>query len=123
MPTLLEAAGVPAPKIVDGSTQHSLDGVSMTYTFRGPNLPGRHDVHYFEWLGNRAIYRDAWLAFPNTRRMPWELSSAIPPQDFNWSLYHLKTDFAQKSDLDASDTTLLAALNALFSPAQPHTNP
>src|SRR3546814_3876992 len=58
MPTLLEAAGVPAPKIVDGSTQHSLDGVSMTYTFKGPTLPGRHDVQYFELLGNRAIYRD-----------------------------------------------------------------
>src|SRR3546814_17893010 len=90
MPTLLEAAGVPAPKIVDGSTQHSLDGVSMTSTFKGPTLPGRHDVQYFELLGNRAIYRDGWLASPNPGRMPWELSSAIQPQDLHWSLYDLK---------------------------------
>src|SRR3546814_20656940 len=84
MPTLLEAAGVPAPKIVDGSTQHSLDGVSMTYTFKGPNLPGRHDVQYFELLGNRAIYRDGWLASTNPVRMPWELSSAIQPKNLTW---------------------------------------
>src|SRR3546814_18793011 len=96
MPTLLEAAGVPAPKIVDGSTQHSLDGVSMTYTFKGPTLPGRHDVQYFELLGNRAIYRDGWLASTNPGRMPWELSSAIQPQDFTWSLYDLKNEDRQR---------------------------
>src|SRR3546814_9679294 len=102
------------PKIVDGSTQHSLDGVSMTYTFKGPTLPGRHDVQYFELLGNRAIYRDGWLASTNPGRMPWELSSAIQPQDFTWSLYDLKNDFAQTKDLAASEPKRLADLKALF---------
>src|SRR3546814_7978999 len=74
----------------------------------------RHDVQYFELLGNRAIYRDGWLASTNPGRMPWELSSAIQPQDFTWSLYDLKNDFAQTKDLAASEPKRLADLKALF---------
>src|SRR3546814_9560081 len=86
--------------------------ICMTYTFKGPNLPGRHDVQYFELLGNRAIYRDGWLASTNPGRMPWELSSAIQPQDLTWSLYDLKNDFAQTKDLAASEPKRLADLRS-----------
>src|SRR3546814_16519478 len=46
--------------------------------------------------------------------MPWELSSAIQPQDFTWSLDDLKNDFAQTKDLAASEPKRLADLKALF---------
>src|SRR3546814_17619646 len=94
----------------------------MTYTFKGPNLPGRHDVQYFELLGNRAIYRDGWLASTNPGRMPWDLSSAIQPQDFTWSLYDLKNDFAQTKDLAESEPKRLADLKALFDTEAKRTN-
>ena len=114
LPTVLEATGIPAPKIVDGTPQHSLDGVSMAYSFTGPTLPGRHAVQYFELLGNRAIYRDGWLAATNPGRMPWQQKSATEPQDFTWSLYNLKSDFAQAKDLAATEPKRLAEMQALF---------
>src|SRR3546814_20953621 len=46
--------------------------------------------------------------------MPWELSSSIQPQDFTWSLYDLKNDFAQTKDLAASEPKRLADRKALF---------
>src|SRR3546814_2447582 len=86
----------------------------MTYTFKCRTHPVSHDGKYFELLGNRAIYRDGWLASTNPGRMPWELSSSIQPQDFTWSLYDLKNDFAQTKDLAASEPKRLADLKALF---------
>src|SRR3546814_19165627 len=105
MPTLLEAAGVPAPKIVDGSTQHSLAGVRMTYTFKGPNLPGRHDVQYFELLCNRAIYLDGWLASTNPGLLPQEISSSFHPPAITLSLYDLNNAFELTTVFSASDPT------------------
>jgi arylsulfatase len=32
-PTLLEAAGLPEPRVVNGTSQPPTDGVSMVYTF------------------------------------------------------------------------------------------
>lgn len=114
LPTVLDAAGLPAPRIVDGAVQHSLDGVSMAYSFKDATSPGRHAVQYFELLGNRAIYRDGWLAATNPGRMPWEQRSATSPQAFTWSLYDLEHDFAQAKDLAAAEPGRLADMQALF---------
>ncbi|MGE0473648.1 MAG: arylsulfatase, partial [Nitrospirales bacterium] len=61
-PTIMEAAGLPFPKSVNGTIQKPFEGVSMVYTFDDPNAKSRHTTQYFEIIGNRAIYHDGWLA-------------------------------------------------------------
>ena len=64
VPTILEAAGVQAPDIVNGIRQKPIEGVSMAYTFdqANANAPSKRDTQYFEMVGNRAIYHDGWIA-------------------------------------------------------------
>lgn len=114
MPTLLDAAGVPAPRMVLGTAQHALDGASMTYTFASPDLPGRRETQYFEIFGNRGIYHDGWLASTNPERKAWEQKAALPADQFTWSLYNLRTDFAQATDLSAREPAKLAEMQRLF---------
>ena len=60
-PTILEAAGVPAPSEVDGVRQTPLQGTSFRYTFADADASSRHTSQYFAILGNRSIYKDGWL--------------------------------------------------------------
>src|SRR3546814_9617255 len=71
MPTLLEAAGVKAPSMVNGVTQQPIDGTSLLYSVTDPKAAERHKVQYFEVTANRGIYADGWLANTRPRRMPW----------------------------------------------------
>src|SRR4029453_5615062 len=47
-PTVLEVAGLPEPTSVHGVQQMPLQGVSMAYTFDGPDEADRHETQYFE---------------------------------------------------------------------------
>ena len=55
-PTILEAAGIPAPLSVNGIQQAPLEGVSMLGTLRDGKAPETHVVQYFEMMGNRGVY-------------------------------------------------------------------
>ena len=62
-PTILEAAGLPEPKQVNGVEQMPMQGVSFAFTFDDAKAPSRHTQQYFEISGNRAMYRTAgWRA-------------------------------------------------------------
>jgi arylsulfatase A-like enzyme len=69
-PTVLEAAGLPAPILVHGVQQMPLHGVSMRYCFDGADEPDRHETQYFEFAGNRGIYHKGWTAVTK-HRTPW----------------------------------------------------
>ena len=53
VPTILEAAGIPAPETVDGIKQAPIEGTSFAYTFDAKNAkePSRHKTQYFEMMG------------------------------------------------------------------------
>ena len=70
-PTILEAAGLPEPRSVNGTPQTPIEGVSMLYTFDDARAKDRHTTQYFEIFGNRAIYHDGWLA-GTVHRAAWE---------------------------------------------------
>ncbi|CAG0977168.1 hypothetical protein GPROT1_02014, partial [Gammaproteobacteria bacterium] len=70
-PTILQAAGLPEPRVVNGTPQIPIEGVSMAYTFDDARAPDRHTTQYFEIAGNRAIYHDGWLA-RTIHKAPWE---------------------------------------------------
>ncbi len=66
-PTVLAAAGIPAPTTVNGVRQHPLEGVDMAYSFHDAAAPERHVTQYFEMLGNRGIYHRGWSAVTKPR--------------------------------------------------------
>ena len=66
MPTILDAAGLKAPEIINGVRQMPLDGVSMAYTWDDSKAKDRRTKQIFEMFGNRAIYQTA--GWPPPRR-------------------------------------------------------
>ena len=119
VPTILEATGIPAPDTINGIKQRPIEGVSMAYTWdkANANAPTRHTTQYFEMLGNRAIYHDGWVACTTPATLPWELSTAPPPDvitGYNWELYNVQEDPTQSNDLAAKMPEKLKQMQALF---------
>lgn len=113
-PTILEAAGIPAPVKVEGIAQRPMDGVSMLYAIADPRAADRRRTQYFEMFGNRGIYHEGWTAVTR-HSIPWDLSSAPPTFDGDrWELYHVDRDFSQAVDLAAREPGKLAELKAVF---------
>ncbi|MCH2107803.1 MAG: arylsulfatase [Polyangiaceae bacterium] len=113
-PTILEAAGLPAPEFVHGVKQVPLQGTSLLYTFDEPKAPERHTVQYFEVVGNRGIYVDGWLA-RNTVKFPWELKKMHDvTSDEGWQLFNTREDFSLAKDLAAKEPERLVAMKKQF---------
>jgi len=112
-PTILEAAGLPEPKVVNGTPQIPMEGVSMAYAFDDAKAGDRHRTQYFEMFGNRAIYHDGWLA-GTVHRAPWESKPRHPLAEDVWELYDVRADFSLANDLAAKDPARLADMQALF---------
>jgi Sulfatase len=99
-PTVLEAAGIPEPTMVNGVTQSSMEGTSMVYSFDDAGAPERHDLQYFEMFANRGIYFQGWSAVTK-HRTPWLLGAVQLPafDDDVWELYDGSKDYSQAHDL------------------------
>ena len=68
-------------------------------------------------LGNRGIYHDGWYAATTPATLPWELSSAPPPDvitGYKWELYNVKADPTQFDDLAATVPDKLRQMQELF---------
>jgi len=115
VPTIYEAAGITPPTMMDGVKQKPLEGVSLVYTFDSPKTPTRHTSQYFELVGNRAMYKDGWIASTTPLRLPWVTVGQEPnPDDFKWELYNINEDFSQANDLAAKNPDKLKELQAAF---------
>jgi arylsulfatase len=115
VPTIYEAAGITPPTMMDGVQQKPLEGVSLVYTFDNAKAPTRHTTQYFELVGNRAIYKDGWIASTTPLRLPWVTVGQEPnPDDFKWELYDVSSDFSQANDLAAKNPEKLKELQAAF---------
>ena len=112
-PTILEAAGLPEPKTVNGIQQKPIEGVSLAYTFADAKAPSRHTVQYFEIFGNRAIYKDGWLA-GTVHRAAWEFKPRATFENDTWELYDTRNDFSLANDLAAKIPEKLKEMQALF---------
>jgi arylsulfatase len=112
-PTILEAAGLPEPKSVNGTPQTPIEGVSMVYTFNNPSADSRHTTQYFEIFGNRAIYHDGWLA-GTVHRAPWEFKPRTTLEADTWELYDARSDFSLTNDLAAANPEKLKEMQDLF---------
>lgn len=112
-PTVLEATGLPEPKSVNGTPQTPIEGTSLLYTFDDAEAKERHTTQYFEMFGNRAIYRDGWLA-RTLHRAPWQTVDMPPLETDVWDLYDVNADFSLTNNLAEKHPEKLAKLQALF---------
>ena len=112
VPTILEAAGLPQPRVVDGIPQRPIEGVSMAYTFDDADAADRRTIQYFEMFGNRALYHDGWMA-RTIHSPPWGAPQNRLADD-TWELYHVAEDFSMSTDVAAQHPEKLAELQDLF---------
>jgi len=119
VPTILEAAGLKAPEMVDGIKQAPIEGTSFAYTFDAANArtPSGHKTQYFEMFGQWALYDDGWLLSTKVNRAPWEAFGPANPDPLNnqvLELYNLNEDFSQTTDLAAKHPEKVKELKAKF---------
>jgi arylsulfatase len=112
-PTVLEAAGLPAPLFVHGIQQAPLEGVSMAYTFDDEGAEDRHTTQYFEMFVNRGIYHRGWTAVTR-HSVPWDPRTGKQPIDDDvWELY-APDDWTQSRDMAKQEPEQLARLQRQF---------
>lgn len=119
MPTILEAAGIQAPEVVDGVRQAPIEGTSFLYTFDAKNAksPSRHRTQYFEMMGQWALYHDGWLLSTKVNRAPWEAFGPANPDPLNnqvFQLYDLTRDFSQANDIAAEHPDKVEEMRKMF---------
>jgi len=114
-PTILEAAGLPEPTMVNGVQQSPMEGTSMLYTFADAEEPERHNLQYFEMFGNRGVYHRGWSAVTK-HRTPWVMVGGVIPafDDDLWELYDGTSDYSQARDLASNNPEMLAKLQRLW---------
>ena len=114
-PTILEAAGLPEPTMVNGVQQSPMEGTSMLYSFNGADEPEQHDLQYFEMFANRGIYHKGWSAVTK-HRTPWVMVGGQLPafDDDVWELYDGNVDYSQAHNLVAEQPEMLAKLQRLW---------
>ena len=118
VPTILEAAGISAPTMINGVKQTPIQGTSLVYTFNDSNSDTRHPTQYFELVANRGIYHEGWMANTAPKRLPWAKVTlgvaSANPDDFEWELYHVEEDFSQANNLAAENPAKLKELQTVF---------
>ncbi len=112
-PTVLEAATLPQPKLVNGVEQRPMDGVSMLYSVADAKAADRRTTQYFEMFGNRAIYHNGWVACTR-HSTPWLVGKLPDLQDDVWELYNVDEDFSQANNLAQQNPEKLKELQEVF---------
>ena len=94
-PTIYELLGVELPEVVNGYTQHPLEGESFAASLQDADAKGKA-TQFYSMLGTRGIYHDGWKAASVTPAAPnaWG--------DFDnqrWELFDVENDPSECHDL------------------------
>jgi arylsulfatase len=108
LPTVLDAAGLPAPDALRGVDQLPLAGVSLRSTFDDADAAEVRTVQYYEMFGCRAIYQDGWKAVTHVSMMDGDVAS----DDDRWELFDVVADPSECHDRAADEPERLAAMVA-----------
>lgn len=95
-PTVLDIVDIKKPSHIKGVPQQPFHGISLVDSFDEDKKDGKkHQVQYYEMLGNRAIYADGWRAVTN--------HIGVKPSrklsEDKWELYHVESDYSECHDV------------------------
>jgi arylsulfatase A-like enzyme len=110
--TVLEAAGLPEPLMVNSVQQKPLEGVSMVYSFDNAQAAERHTTQYFEMFVNRGIYHNGWTAVTR-HSLPFVVEPLPTFDDDVWELY-APDDWTQVHNIAQENPQKLHELQRLF---------
>ncbi|WP_379059101.1 sulfatase-like hydrolase/transferase [Pectobacterium brasiliense] len=116
MPTILDAAKVEAPKVLNGIAQKPISGISMAYTFSEPGATSHRKQQVFALGQDIAYYENGWIASTTPATTFWD-KEAKPPvkiDERKWELYDLNKDFTQSTDMAKQYPEKLEQMKALF---------
>jgi arylsulfatase len=102
--TILDAAGIAAPAVIDGVEQSPIEGVSFASTFPSADEAEVRHTQYYEMFGCRALYQRGWKAVTY---------HPVMNQDFDsdrWELYNVVDDPSECNDLAAAEPSRLQAM-------------
>src|SRR5258708_10054441 len=112
-PTVLEMVGLPQPKVVNGTPQSPMKVVSIAYSFSDAQVNSPHTVQYFEFQGNRGIYKDGWYA-TSLHKVAWEAQPRTTFDQDKWELFNTTQDFSCANDLGAKNPDKLKEMQQAF---------
>ena len=112
LPTILDAAGIEPPKVVDGVPQQRIDGASLKPTFDDAASPNPRTTQYFEMMGSRALWHDGWkVTTDHVGRQLTVEREQIPGSGEldadHWALFRLDDDPAEAHDVGARHPDVL----------------
>jgi arylsulfatase A-like enzyme len=118
-PTVLDAAGIAWPSVVDGVDQQPVNGASLLQTFADGGAPSPRDTQYFEMLGSRAMVHGRWKATTDhvSQGVPDEEQLLEGSRDFNrdrWCLFDFDADFSEAHDVADEHPEVVAQLESLW---------
>lgn len=113
-PTILEAAKLPVPRIVNGVAQKPMDGQSLLSGLSTACQPDKPRTQYFEMTGKIGLYHDGWFLSGDNGRPSWENKPSSSHPEIKWTLYDLRTDWSQSTDVAAKNPERLQAMLALW---------
>src|SRR5262249_2037074 len=119
MPTILDAAGVGAPDVVDGVVPQPGERRGFVPPFDDREAPSARATQYFEMLGSRAIYHDGWKVTTDHIGSQLRVERDLVPgsHDFDedhWALFDLEHDFSEAHDLAADHPERVQSLVELW---------
>ncbi|MCB2061626.1 MAG: arylsulfatase, partial [Novosphingobium sp.] len=114
VPTVLDAAHIPVPKSVLGTEQKPMDGQSLLPSLAQCDAD-KPRTQYFEITGKMGLYHDGWFLSGEDGRDSWDsIGPGGARPDVQWTLYDLRKDFSQSTDLSAKMPEKTQEMLALF---------
>jgi len=107
LPTVIEAVGLDAAKIIADRESLPWHGTSMAYTWTDEAADSRRSTQYIEIYGHRALYHEGWKA------VVFHPKDA-PFADDVWELYDLNQDWNERHDLAQKHPGKLQELLAVW---------
>ena len=85
----------------------------MVYSFSNAQAKSPHTVQYFEFQGNRGIYKDGWYATA-LHKVAWEAQPRTTFDQDKWELFNTTEDFSCANDLAAKNPDKLKEMQQGF---------
>jgi arylsulfatase A-like enzyme len=111
VPTIYEALGIDPPEVVNGYTQHPLEGVSFAATFADLKAGTGKQTQFYSMGGTQGIWHQGWKAANVTPSAPDMWADYA---NLRWELYETDSDPTECRDLAAEHPDQLKELVAMW---------